>query len=97
MIFPEGTRSADCEILRFHQGAFHLAQRLGLPILPIFLHGTGLVLGKRDQRLRSGHITIEVGERLSIDQGRWGTTPLAIAKSIRHLYIEHYEEMRRHW
>ena len=41
LVFPEGTRSADCSILRFHQGAFHLAEQLGLDILPMILHGVG--------------------------------------------------------
>jgi 1-acyl-sn-glycerol-3-phosphate acyltransferase len=34
MIFPEGTRSVDCSINRFHRGAFFLAEKLKLDILP---------------------------------------------------------------
>ena len=64
VIFPEGTRSADCEILRFHKGAFYLAHRLGADILPMYIHGQGYVLPKTDFMLRKGEMRIEVGKRI---------------------------------
>lgn len=42
MIYPEGRRSSDpTKLLPFKTGAFRLAQRVGLPILPMILRGTG--------------------------------------------------------
>ena len=40
MIMPEGTRSDDGQVQRFHDGAFRLAVETGCPILPIALAGT---------------------------------------------------------
>jgi len=40
MIFPEGTRSRDGSLLPFKDGAFQLALRAGVPVLPIALTGT---------------------------------------------------------
>ena len=67
MVFPEGTRSVDCSIARFHQGAFHLARELELDILPLVLHGAGHVLPKLDFMLRKGEISIEVLDRIPYD------------------------------
>lgn len=39
MIFPEGTRSRDGNLLRFKNGAFKLAKRYNFNILPIVLEG----------------------------------------------------------
>lgn len=39
-MFPEGTRSATGELRDFKEGAFVLAKRLGIPILPIVISGT---------------------------------------------------------
>lgn len=40
MLFPEGTRSKDGQLLPFKDGAFHLAVRAGVPVLPVALAGT---------------------------------------------------------
>jgi len=39
MIFPEGTRSDDGELLPFRDGAFELAIEAGVPVLPIAVSG----------------------------------------------------------
>ena len=88
-VFPEGTRSEDCSILRFHQGAFYLAQQLGADILPVYLHGVGHVLPKRDFLLRKGRIDVEVGRRMSVGQ----SPLLQFTREMRHYYQTHYDEI----
>ena len=63
MIFPEGTRSEDSRIQRFHRGAFYLAEQLGLDILPVFIDGFGKVLPKTSWHLHPGHMSVEVMPR----------------------------------
>lgn len=46
MIFPEGTRSADCQISFFKRGAFQLAVSANKPVLPVLIDGSGGVLPK---------------------------------------------------
>lgn len=46
MIMPEGTRSADGQVQRFHDGAFRLAVETGCPILPIAVAGTRAAISK---------------------------------------------------
>lgn len=46
LIFPEGTRSIDGRIRRFHGGAFHLAKHTRAPILPIVSDNSRLVIPK---------------------------------------------------
>ena len=72
VVFPEGTRSPDCRIGRFHRGAFYLAEQLHLDLLPIYLHGVGHVLPKRDFMLRRGSMHAEVGRRITPDDSRYG-------------------------
>ena len=46
LMFPEGTRSPDGEVKAFKDGAFRLALRAGVPIIPIVLTGTARSLPK---------------------------------------------------
>ncbi len=54
-IFPEGTRSATGEVGKFKSGAFTLAKRVGVPILPIALSGSASTLPKGQFWLKGRH------------------------------------------
>lgn len=64
VVFPEGTRSADCSIGRFHQGAFLLARELNLDIVPVVLHGVGHYLARHDSLFRKNPQTIRILPRV---------------------------------
>lgn len=93
VVFPEGTRSPDCRIQRFHRGAFYLAERLHLDLLPIYLHGIGHVLPKQDFMLRQGAMYTEIGSRIAPDDPRYGTDFKARTSAVRNLYRTHYAEI----
>ena len=97
LVFPEGTRSADCSILRFHQGAFHLAEQLGLDILPLMLHGVGHCLPKEETLLRRGKVYVSIEQRISADntEFRLGKESLETARLVRHFYQNRYAEICR--
>jgi 1-acyl-sn-glycerol-3-phosphate acyltransferase len=50
MFFPEGTRSPDGRVGRFNDGAFHLAIRSGVPVLPLVVDGSSQCLPKSSWR-----------------------------------------------
>ena len=61
MMFPEGTRSVDGQLREFRHGAFTLAYRERVPILPIVLDGTTDALPKHGLVLRNpAHILVQV-------------------------------------
>ena len=68
MIFPEGTRSLDGELREFRHGAFTLALRQKVPILPIVLDGTTDELPKYGITLNNWvDIVIQVLEPIPVD------------------------------
>lgn len=93
-IFPEGTRSADGRIMRFHKGAFYLAQQLGADIVPVLLHGASDALPKKDFMLRKGRITVVVGRRLKCGDTSMGTTYQERTKAFHRMYLAHFEQLR---
>ena len=71
-IFPEGTRSKDGEIHRFKAGAFELARKAGVEILPVVLDGT-TTLVKRN-RLFNWRNTIRVKVLAPVPAGQVAAT-----------------------
>ena len=92
-VYPEGTRSKDCRIGRFHQGAFWLAEQLGVDVLPMCLYGPGKILKKKTYTLQKGPVRIEVGEPISLQSLQAMGDLKMQAKEMRHRYIEKYESM----
>ncbi|MDX1453147.1 MAG: lysophospholipid acyltransferase family protein [Oleiphilaceae bacterium] len=54
-LFPEGTRSFDGRVKPFKKGAFQLAKKLGVPILPLVIDGTTRALPKKSMVLTGRH------------------------------------------
>jgi 1-acyl-sn-glycerol-3-phosphate acyltransferase len=65
VVFPEGTRSVDGEIKRFHKGAFFIAKELGLDIQPILLIGAHEVNPKNDILISKSHLIVLPLDRIS--------------------------------
>ena len=94
VVFPEGTRSETGEILRFHKGAFQLAQALEVDLLPVFIHGASHVMPKKDFVLREGQLYVEVGQRTPAEELKALDTR-ALTSQFHQYYIQHFEEIRR--
>jgi len=60
MFFPEGTRSRDGRVHRFADGAFRLAIKAGVPVLPIAIDGTRGALPKHSIWFEPNPETIRV-------------------------------------
>jgi len=91
MMFPEGTRSKTGVLQPFKTGAFELAIRTGLPLLPIVLAGTSDALPKRGFVLQGRHpISIAVLDPIPPERFR-GLDAKALAESTRQLYVDHQD------
>lgn len=73
VIFPEGTRSRSGELAPLKQGPFHLAEMAGVPVVPVGLVGTRNVLPSGSYFMRSGEVTVRIGEPLRLS----GKGPIA--------------------
>ncbi|MES1214371.1 MAG: 1-acyl-sn-glycerol-3-phosphate acyltransferase [Bacteroidota bacterium] len=94
VVFPEGTRTSDGSVKRFHKGAFYMAEKLGLDILPIILHGTGYTKSKGDLLLKDGTTTVQFLPRISPGDKSFGAGYSERGKNISHYFRSKYEEVR---
>jgi 1-acyl-sn-glycerol-3-phosphate acyltransferase len=65
-ISPEGTRSKNGELGQFKKGAFRLAERFDLPIIPVTILGAGKCLPTKTLQLRPGVIDLFVDKAIRI-------------------------------
>ena len=92
VVFPEGKRSLDGEIGRFHKGAFFLAERLNLDITPIMLHGFSYAMPKYDFFLKNGFADVTTLPRISWDDLKYGEGYKARTKSITSYFKTEYKK-----
>jgi 1-acyl-sn-glycerol-3-phosphate acyltransferase len=68
LIFPEGGRSQTGDLAAFQEGAAYIAIRAGVPLVPIALQGTREVLPFGSGKVRSGPVTMRIGDPVPTDQ-----------------------------
>lgn len=94
IIFPEGTRAEDGVIKRFHKGAFYLAQKLDVDILPIMIHGTNYTLTKQDQLLKDGQLTVKILPRIKTADTSYGNGYAERSKVVGRYFRAEFEKLR---
>ena len=60
MIFPEGTRSNQKDLLPFKKGAAHVAKQFNLPIIPVVTHNSHNLMIKGSVWFKSGQIHVQI-------------------------------------
>ena len=95
VIFPEGERNDQSSIMRFHKGAFLLAEQLQLDVVTVFLHGFNDVLPRNSLCLFPGTLTVTILNRIRRDDLSWGQGYVERTRNIHRYYVEQYAEMAR--
>jgi 1-acyl-sn-glycerol-3-phosphate acyltransferase len=93
LIFPEGTRSPDTHIQRFHKGAFYLARELNIDILPVIIQGSGDIMTKGEYFLKQGAVTIKFLPRIKPNDLRFGYDLLEKSRNIRRYVADEYRKV----
>lgn len=95
VVFPEGVRNEKSSILRFHKGAFYLAEKLHLDTIPIYLHGVNHVFPRNTLCTYSGKVTLEIGDRIKYgDKDYYGHDYKECTRLMRNLYDKKFQLMK---
>ncbi len=91
-VFPEGTRSRDWNMHKFHRGAFFIAEKAGVDVLPVVMYGNGRIfpVGASLNMIKGSNV-IEFLPRISTA----GTNYRDMTKSVNKLIERRYWELER--
>ena len=73
LMFPEGTRSVDGTLGKARDGACFIADRAGVPTIPVFHSGAEQMLPRSSRRLRRAKLMVTFGEPLELLTGEFET------------------------
>lgn len=91
--FFRRNRSADGQVHRFHKGAFYIAEKLQLDIIPLILYGPGMVVTKLQPfYVKHGILSTRILPRIHHDDPLWGSTYQERTKKIAAYFREKYKE-----
>lgn len=85
VIFPEGTRSETGALLPFKRGAFMLAKKSGVPIVPVAIQGTNRIKKKGSFLVNPAKVRISIGRPIPIGASD--------EKELRNMTKRQIEEM----
>ena len=97
--FPEGTRQPDAILQSFKPGGFLLAQKAGVPIVPVSIIGAKDIIRKNSWRVHKGMIRMVIGK--PIDTSAYGKgerdrlmkdVRAAIAANLPKEYLADYQK-----
>ena len=90
VIAPEGTRSGSKKLGKFKKGAFHLAIKGGVPIVPIVIKNAYMAMPKGSNIFNPTHIEVVVLD--PIDTSEWKPKHIdTYVEEVRNLYIKELE------
>jgi 1-acyl-sn-glycerol-3-phosphate acyltransferase len=92
VVFPEGTRSPDGEIGEFKPGAFYIATKAGVPVLPVYIDGGRHALPKGSLLFRPAEMVVRVLEPLSPEGGGFSSRQSIAEEARRRILSARAEE-----
>ncbi|MFT3836248.1 MAG: lysophospholipid acyltransferase family protein [Myxococcaceae bacterium] len=91
VIFAEGTRSENGKVLPFKKGPFMLALKAGVPVLPVTIVGTDIVMPKNSWNITPTTVKVKIGA--PIDPAQFNGDRDALMRAVRDVIIDQSLEL----
>jgi len=92
ILFAEGTRTRDGKLLPFKRGAFTLAAKSGVPIVPIAINGSFKILPKSSLDIRPSPIELLMEKPIDTSNVTNREEEIALMNRVREIIERDYRE-----
>jgi len=86
VVFPEGTRSETGEVGEFKAGAFKIAQKNKVPVVPFVLEGSSRLMGKHSLWIHPASVTVKILEPIDTScysREEWRALPALAERRVK--------------
>lgn len=90
LLFAEGTRTLDGKLQPFKRGAFNLAVKAGVSVIPLTINGSYKILPKKKYRLVPGTVTLVIGKPIEVNKGGGKEEELNLMSEVHKIISKHY-------
>lgn len=92
LLFAEGTRTRDGKLLPFKRGAFSLAAKSGVPLVPVTINGSYRILPKGSFDIRPSDIEVVVDTPIETKSITTREDEVKLMNSVKEIITNHYRE-----
>jgi 1-acyl-sn-glycerol-3-phosphate acyltransferase len=90
LLFGEGTRTSDGKLQPFKRGAFHLAVRAGVPVVPLTINGSYGIVPKHSLRIRPGTVDLVLSRPITMETVTGKDAELELMEKVRAAIAAEY-------
>ena len=90
LLYAEGTRTVDGKLQPFKRGAFHLAARSGVPVVPLTVNGSFHILRKRSIVIHPGHVELVLDRPIAYADRSGKDAERALMDQVHAAISKHY-------
>lgn len=90
LLFAEGTRTRTGKLQPFKRGAFSLAARSGIPVVPLTINNSFNILPKGSMRVRPADIALIVDKPITTTNIDGRADELKLMEAVREAISKHY-------
>lgn len=90
LLFAEGTRTLNGKLQPFKRGAFALASKSGVPIIPVTINNTFGILPKGSKVVRPAHINVVLGKPIRTTGITGKPAEMKLMEEVHQAIAAHY-------
>jgi 1-acyl-sn-glycerol-3-phosphate acyltransferase len=90
LLYAEGTRTLDGKLQPFKRGAFNLALRAGVPVVPLTINGTYAILRKHSMLIRPGTAHLILADPIEPTGATGREAEGALLERVQHAIVATY-------
>jgi 1-acyl-sn-glycerol-3-phosphate acyltransferase len=90
LLFAEGTRTLDGKLQPFKRGAFHIAVKAGVPVVPLTINGSYRILPKHSISINPGNVELVLDTPIALGKKEGKEAELKLMEEVHAAIEKHY-------